>query len=79
MGEVLARRLAQWERQLDISPHDSEYDASFAALPNVEPKDCKTFVTIPLAIPRSHGEGAKLLIRKGRLKLVPVIGYDAEV
>ena len=35
MGEVLARRLAQWERQLDISPHDSEYDASFAALPNV--------------------------------------------
>jgi excinuclease ABC subunit C len=35
MAEVLARRLAQWERQLDISPHDSEYDASFAALPNV--------------------------------------------
>jgi excinuclease ABC subunit C len=35
MGEVLARRLAQWERQLDISPHDPEYDASFAALPNV--------------------------------------------
>jgi excinuclease ABC subunit C len=35
MGEVLARRLAQWERQQDISPHDPEYDASFAALPNV--------------------------------------------
>jgi excinuclease ABC subunit C len=35
MGEVLARRLAQWQRQLDISPHDPDYDASFAALPNV--------------------------------------------
>jgi len=35
MGEVLARRLAQWQRQLDISPHDPEYDASFACLPNV--------------------------------------------
>jgi len=35
MGEVLARRLAQWQRQLDISPHDLDYDASFAALPNV--------------------------------------------
>jgi excinuclease ABC subunit C len=35
MGEVLARRLAQWERQLDISPHDPDYDASFASLPNV--------------------------------------------
>ena len=35
MGEVLARRLAQWQRQLDISPHDPDYDASFAALPNL--------------------------------------------
>ena len=35
MEEVLARRLGQWERQLDISPHDREHDASFAALPNV--------------------------------------------
>jgi excinuclease ABC subunit C len=35
MSEVLARRLAQWERQLDISPHDPDYDASFASLPNV--------------------------------------------
>jgi excinuclease ABC subunit C len=35
MGEVLARRLAQWERQADISPHDPDYDASFAALPGV--------------------------------------------
>jgi excinuclease ABC subunit C len=35
MGEVLSRRLAQWERQVDISPHDPAYDASFAALPNV--------------------------------------------
>jgi excinuclease ABC subunit C len=35
MAEVLARRFAQWERQADISPHDAEYDASFAALPNV--------------------------------------------
>jgi excinuclease ABC subunit C len=35
MGEVLARRLTQWQRQLDISPHDPDYDASFAALPNV--------------------------------------------
>jgi len=35
MEEVLSRRLAQWERQADISPHDHEYDPGFAALPNV--------------------------------------------
>jgi excinuclease ABC subunit C len=35
MAEVLGRRFAQWERQADISPHDSAYDASFASLPNV--------------------------------------------
>jgi excinuclease ABC subunit C len=33
--EVLGRRLAQWERQRDLSPHDKEHDASFAALPNL--------------------------------------------
>jgi excinuclease ABC subunit C len=35
MEEVLSRRLARWERQRDVSPHDKEYDPSFAALPNV--------------------------------------------
>jgi excinuclease ABC subunit C len=35
MEEVLSRRLAQWERQHDISPHDKEYDPSFATLPNL--------------------------------------------
>ena len=35
MGEVLQRRLAQWQAQTDISAHDPAYDASFAALPNV--------------------------------------------
>ncbi len=35
MAEVLGRRLAQWERQADLSPHDPEFDASFAALPNL--------------------------------------------
>jgi excinuclease ABC subunit C len=35
MAEVLGRRHAAWERQADLSPHDPEYDASFAALPNV--------------------------------------------
>jgi excinuclease ABC subunit C len=35
MEEVLARRLARWEAQRDVSPHDKEYDASFAALPNL--------------------------------------------
>jgi excinuclease ABC subunit C len=35
MEEVLGRRMRQFERQLDISPHDKEYDPSFAALPNV--------------------------------------------
>jgi excinuclease ABC subunit C len=35
MAEVLSRRFSQWERQADISPHDPDYDASFAALPNV--------------------------------------------
>ena len=35
MEEVLSRRLAQWDRQHDLSPHDKDYDPSFAALPNV--------------------------------------------
>jgi excinuclease ABC subunit C len=35
MAEVLSRRFAQWERQADISPHDPDYDASFAALPSL--------------------------------------------
>ena len=35
MEEVLTRRLGQFERQHDRSPHDEDYDASFAALPNV--------------------------------------------
>ncbi len=35
MEEVLSRRLAQYERQHDRSPHDESYDASFAALPNL--------------------------------------------
>jgi excinuclease ABC subunit C len=35
MAEVLGRRLAQWERQADLSPHDPEHDPSFATLPNL--------------------------------------------
>jgi len=35
MEEVLARRLVQWERQRDRSPHDREHDPSFAALPSL--------------------------------------------
>jgi excinuclease ABC subunit C len=35
MAEVLGRRFAQWERQADISPHDTAFDASFASLPNL--------------------------------------------
>ncbi|HTT28366.1 MAG TPA: excinuclease ABC subunit UvrC [Solirubrobacteraceae bacterium] len=35
MEQVLSRRLAQWERQHDLSPHDKDFDASFAALPNL--------------------------------------------
>ena len=35
MAEVLQRRYAQWERQVDISPHDPAYDSSFATLPNL--------------------------------------------
>jgi excinuclease ABC subunit C len=35
MAEVLGRRFAQWERQADTSPHDPEFDASFASLPNL--------------------------------------------
>jgi excinuclease ABC subunit C len=35
IAEVLSRRYAQYERQLDLSPHDPDFDASFAALPNV--------------------------------------------
>ncbi len=35
IAEVLERRFTQWERQADISPHDPEYNASFASLPNL--------------------------------------------
>jgi excinuclease ABC subunit C len=35
MEEVLGRRYARFERQRETSPHDKEYDPSFAALPNV--------------------------------------------
>ncbi|MBV9423670.1 MAG: excinuclease ABC subunit UvrC [Solirubrobacterales bacterium] len=35
MEEVLSRRLARWGRQREVSPHDKDYDPSFAALPNV--------------------------------------------
>ncbi len=35
MGEVLARRFAQWEKQAERSPYDAERDASFGALPNL--------------------------------------------
>ena len=35
MEEVLARRLAQWESQQDLSPHDPKRNESFATLPNV--------------------------------------------
>src|SRR5205807_1891611 len=35
MAEVLGRRLGQWERQADVSPHDANFDASFATLPNL--------------------------------------------
>jgi excinuclease ABC subunit C len=35
MAEVLSRRYAQFERQAERSPYDSERDASFAALPNL--------------------------------------------
>jgi excinuclease ABC subunit C len=35
MEEVLGRRFVRWEAQRDVSPHDKDYDPSFAALPNV--------------------------------------------
>jgi excinuclease ABC subunit C len=35
MEEVLGRRMRRFERQRDVSPHDKDYDPSFAALPNV--------------------------------------------
>jgi excinuclease ABC subunit C len=35
MEEVLGRRMRRFEAQQDVSPHDKEYDPSFAALPNV--------------------------------------------
>jgi excinuclease ABC subunit C len=35
MEEILGRRMAQFESQEDLSPHDSAYDTSFAALPNL--------------------------------------------
>ncbi len=35
MEEVLGRRMAAFEAQREVSPHDKEYDPSFATLPNV--------------------------------------------
>jgi excinuclease ABC subunit C len=35
MEEVLRRRLGQYMKQADISPHDSDRDASFASLPDL--------------------------------------------
>lgn len=35
MSEVLRRRMAQFARQREISPHDDDYDESFAALPGL--------------------------------------------
>ncbi|MCL2417819.1 MAG: excinuclease ABC subunit UvrC [Conexibacteraceae bacterium] len=35
MEEILGRRMAQFQAQEDLSPHDKEYDPSFAALPNL--------------------------------------------
>jgi excinuclease ABC subunit C len=35
MDEVLSRRLDQFRRQRDLSPHDSARDESFAAIPNL--------------------------------------------
>jgi excinuclease ABC subunit C len=35
MNEVLSRRLAQWESQQDLSPHDPKRNESFATLPNL--------------------------------------------
>ncbi|MCW3064260.1 MAG: excinuclease subunit [Solirubrobacterales bacterium] len=35
MAEVLERRYANFDLQHEISPHEKEYDASFAALPNL--------------------------------------------
>ena len=35
MEEILGRRMAQFETQHDRSPHDKDYDPSFAALPNL--------------------------------------------
>ena len=35
MTEVLERRMANFERQVDTSPHEAGYDRSFAALPNL--------------------------------------------
>jgi len=35
MSEVLTRRLANWERQQDLSPHDPQRNESFATLPNL--------------------------------------------
>jgi excinuclease ABC subunit C len=35
MEQVLSRRLVRWEAQHDLSPHDKDFDPSFATLPNL--------------------------------------------
>ena len=36
MAEVLSRRMAQYVKQRERSPHDKEYDESFASLPGAD-------------------------------------------
>jgi excinuclease ABC subunit C len=75
MAEVLGRRMANWERQSDTSPHEAGYDASFAALPNLividGGKGQLSAGLEPLAAARSQGVAVISLAKRLEEVFVP--------
>jgi excinuclease ABC subunit C len=75
LAEVLGRRMASWERQVDTSPHDSGYDASFAALPNlivIDGGKGQLSATLePLAAARAQGVAVISLAKRLEEVFVP--------
>ena len=75
LAEVLGRRMANWERQVDTSPHDSGYDASFAALPNLividGGKGQLSSTLEPLAAARAQGVAVISLAKRLEEVFVP--------
>ena len=75
LAEVLGRRMANWERQADTSPHDSGYDGSFATLPNlivIDGGKGQLSATLePLAAARAQGVAVISLAKRLEEVFVP--------